>query len=524
MKWFSVRPVLLSLGIALSLVFCNLSDGERHRAIPEQGGILKMLIYPPLTLDPVNDLSVYESFLLNQVHAGLVQLDEGLQPIPGLAEFWTIDSSFTRFTFRLRGQIRFHNGKPLQMQDVYESFLYLIKRDAQQSTAVHHFIDEIRGVDEWLAGESQELPGITILDSIHIQFTLKHSTPDFLYFFTADQAKIMLREKPHTPPVGTGPFIIRQISDTLITLTPFRDYSSKKAYLDSILLYLDDTASGEKEFEYLLNGKINFIECPLWAVDTLATITRFQTQKRLSLEFDFIGLRIDKPPLNDKNFRILLFQSIDWSRLINPDNPYFDRAKGVIPPGMDGYRPDLVHPLLKPENQKTPKIHLPKKFDRSLIYGVVDTVYVNTEDDFILQDWTALGVPLKWPPFTWRSFDHALIRGEMDFFVMGWLVEIPSTPRYLYNLFHSNGVGNYFGYNNARVDALIQSALHTDDKRQQILLCQTIEDSILIDMPVIPSSFVFNAYAYDARFRNVSLSEMGLPTLRCEEIWIEKKE
>ncbi|MCF7801112.1 MAG: ABC transporter substrate-binding protein [Candidatus Marinimicrobia bacterium] len=525
----SVKPVaiklsiiLLSLGMILAMSSCGFREIKFKSSESATGGVLKMHIYPPLTLDPVNDLSVYESFLLNQVHSGLVELDEGLRPIPGMAEFWTIDSTFTRFTFQLRPHITFQNGKPLEMPDVYQSFLYLIQRDAQQTTAVHHFIDEILGIDQWLAGEIQELPGITIIDSSHIQFTLKRSTPDFLYFFAADQAKIILREKPDALPVGAGPFMIKNITDTLITLSLFQQYFQRTAYLDSILLYLDDTSTGDKEFDYLLNGKVNFIECPLWGVDTLSTISRFQTQKRLSLEFDFIGLRVDRPPLNDINFRSLLFQRINWSRISKPDNPYFVRANGVIPPGMDGYRPDLVHPLFKPENQRDPELNLPEKFDRSLIYGVVDTVYVDTEDDFIIQDWMDLGVPLKWPPFSWSSFDHALTRGEMDFFVMGWLVEIPSTPRYLYNLFHSNGVGNYFGYHNPNVDALIQAALHTDDKRQQILLCQAIEDSILTDMPVIPSSFVFTAYAYDARFRNVNLSEMGLPTLRCEDIWIEK--
>lgn len=517
-----IKLVLVSLGIAVMVFFCGFNEADRKLSAPTQRGTLKMLIYPPLTLDPVNDLSVYESFLLNQIHCGLVALDEGLQPIPGMAEFWTIDSTFTRFTFRLRPQIVFQNGKPLEMQDVYESFQYLIQRDARQTTAVHHFIEEIVGVDQWLAGETQKLPGITIIDSSQIQFTLKHSTPDFLYFFASDQAKIMLRETTSTHPVGAGPFKIKSISDTLITLSPFQRYFQRTAYLDSILLYLDDTASGDKAFDDLLNGKINFIECPLWGVDTLSTISRFQTQKRLGLEFDFIGLRVDKSPLNDINFRSLLFQRINWERLSKPDNPYFVRARGVIPPGLDGYRPDLSHPLFRPENQRVPDIHLPEKFNRSLIYGVVDTVYVGTEDDFIIQDWMDLGVPLKWPPFSWSSFDHALTRGEMDFFVMGWLVEIPSTPRYLYNLFHSNGVGNYFGYHNPNVDALIQAALHTDDKHQQILLCQAIEDSILIDMPVIPSSFVFNAFAYDARFRNVNLSEMGLPTLQCKDIWIEK--
>ena len=515
--------LMLGIGLLAFLAACNLRKNNPNTTAHPYGGSVQMLIYPPLTLDPANNLSVYESFIVNQIHEGLVELDEGLEIEPALSNFWTIDSSFTTFTFQIRPHVTFHGGEMFIAQDAKASFERLIRRDHEHSTSIHHFIDEIVGVNDWLSGKSPEISGIKVIDGSHIQFKLLHSTPDFLYFFASDPAKIMIKDR-HNPDQwdGAGPFYLGHQSDSLITLLPFENYYHGRPYLDSINLILDDNGTEEMEYDKLLAHELNFIECPLWGIDTLSTIPWLSTQKRLGLEFDYVGIRTDHKPLDDKSFRQTLYRSIDWDQLDEPDLPYFQRAQGVIPPGLAGYRPDLVNPLKSEQKPTTPLKISPDKLSRPFIYGVTDTLYVDTEDDVIVSAWEKLGLNMEWPVYSWNNFDRALEAGTMDFFVMGWVVEVPSTPRYLYNLFHSRGVGNYFGYHNSNVDRLIEEAIHATSSTLQVSLCQAVEDSIMLDLPVIPSSFVFTAYAYDAKLRGVKLSELGYSTLQCEEMWFEK--
>lgn len=521
--------ILIYLATALfTLAFifssCEKSEPGSANQQPVFGGSLKVVSYRILTLDPVKDLSVYESFVINQLYEGLVELDEGMNPVPGLAEFWTIDSAFTSFTFQLRPHVAFHNGEILTAEEVLKSFENLIKKDASRSTAIHHFIEEIVGVREWLAGKSPTIRGITIPDGSHIQFKLRRSIPDFLYFFATDQAKILITDQssPDTF-IGAGPFTLDQRTDSCMTLLPFRHYFRGRPYLDSIIITFDEEDLDETSVDELLAGSVNLIECPLPAIDSLSLRSDLHVQKRLALGFEFLGLRLDRPPLRDRNFRKLLAQTIDWSRLDTLAAPYFRRAQGVIPPGMEGFRPNLINPAREPEYQPGPEKTVPKKFTKPLVYGVTSSLVKGTENDIIYRGWSGLGIPIIPNVLNWTDFDNALEIGGLDFFMMGWIVEIPSTSRYLYNLFHTKGVGNYFGYSNPNVDRLIEKALSTTDKSQQIVLCQTVEDSILQDIPLIPLNFVFNAFAYNSHMHGFKLSEMGLSTLHCEELWFDGK-
>ena len=164
---------------------------------------------------------------------------------------------------------------------------------------------------------------------------------------------------------------------------------------------------------------------------------------------------------------------------------------------------------------------IPAKFSDSLIFGITDSLIAETEESWIFDDFIEYPLPVKSKVLSWTDFDAALTNGSMDFFTLGWVAEIPSTSRYLYNLFHSKGVGNYFGYQNANVDRLIEKALGATDKAQQTVLCQAIEDSILEDVPLIPLNFVFNAFAYDSHLQGFKLSELGFSTLNCEELWFD---
>ena len=510
---------------SLVLFACGADTKTHPNPVPQTGGTLKMIIYPPATLDPASDLSVYESFMVNQLYEGLLELDESLNPMPALADFWTIDSSYTHIKLHLRQGVIFQNGTPLTAAIVRKSLLRLIHLDNIRHTAVHHFITEITGVADWLNGASSSVSGIRVLDSSHLEVDLSSGTPDFLYFFSSDQAKIVIPSGSAGSRrlVGAGPFELGAVTDSVTLLQPYPDYYRGRAYLDSILLYTDNNATEESAFEMLLNHRLNFIESPLWGLDSLAEYPGIKTQKRLGLEIDFIGIRTDRGPLRNRKFRQLLFQAVDWDKLQVADLPYFKRAAGVIPPGLPGYRENLIHPLLDPRRHIDPESALPKSFKDSLIYGMTDTVYVGSEDDMIITAWQKLGIPLKWPPYTWTTFNKALNGGALDFFVMGWVVEVPSTPRYLYNLFHSKGVANYFAYKNPTVDSLIEKALSSTDRTQQILWCQAAEDIILKDAPILPSNYVFTAFAYDASLQGIKLSALGISILRCENLWFASK-
>ncbi len=69
--------------------------------------------YDPATTHTAGDKRVF---------SGLVALDPNLNLIPDLAERWELSPNGTVYTFYLRKNARFHDGRPVTVQDVIYSW------------------------------------------------------------------------------------------------------------------------------------------------------------------------------------------------------------------------------------------------------------------------------------------------------------------------------------------------------------------------------------------------------------------
>jgi len=66
------------------------------------------------------------AIMIRLVYETLVRLDEEANPIPGLAESWEISPDGLAYTFHLRKDVRFHDGKPFTARDVEYSLSRVI--------------------------------------------------------------------------------------------------------------------------------------------------------------------------------------------------------------------------------------------------------------------------------------------------------------------------------------------------------------------------------------------------------------
>jgi peptide/nickel transport system substrate-binding protein len=89
---------------------------------PRKGGILKVgLIGEPPTLDGHATTAVITREIGINMFEGLYALDAKFQPTPLLAEGHDVLDGARRYVIRLRGDVKFHNGKPLTSADVVAS-------------------------------------------------------------------------------------------------------------------------------------------------------------------------------------------------------------------------------------------------------------------------------------------------------------------------------------------------------------------------------------------------------------------
>ena len=137
----------------------------------QKGGVFRRLWADPPTLDPHLTGDTTSAGIVVEVFSGLVALNTALELVPDIAERWEIDDTGTVYTFRLRGNVKFHNGNRVTAED----FKWSLERASQPNTAsavVDTYLNDIVGFEEYFEGDSSEISGIKVIDDLTLQITI----------------------------------------------------------------------------------------------------------------------------------------------------------------------------------------------------------------------------------------------------------------------------------------------------------------------------------------------------------------
>ena len=119
-------------------------------------GTLRLIGGKPVTLDPALVEDTTSSEYVAKIFVGLVSLDNELRVRPELAERWEVSPDGKTYTFYLRADARFQDGRPVTAGDVK----YSLERacDPQLgSNVAATYLGDIEGVRERLAGKAAEI-------------------------------------------------------------------------------------------------------------------------------------------------------------------------------------------------------------------------------------------------------------------------------------------------------------------------------------------------------------------------------
>jgi len=96
---------------------------------PKYGGTLVIAIpYDPPTMTPNLSTGAPPQVCGWPVYSSLINLDKDFNPRPNLAERWEISPDKTKYTFYLRKDVKWHDGKPFTSADVVFTFENIVKK------------------------------------------------------------------------------------------------------------------------------------------------------------------------------------------------------------------------------------------------------------------------------------------------------------------------------------------------------------------------------------------------------------
>ena len=436
---------LLAAGLCLVLAPAALADN------PKYGGELRYGIASSTVtvgVDPHVIQGDRTGWVLGQVCEGLLNYDQGLNPVPWLAKSWQISPDGKTYTFELQQGVKFHNGREMMAKDVKFS--------------LERIMDPKTG--------SRRRTNLAIIKSVQapsnyqVVIELKNPFSPFLSYLVGVYGAIIPPESVGadgkiTHPVGTGPFsFVEWVKNDRLVVKKFADYWIKGLpYVDSVVFKpLPDEAvrltalrTGQVDITHSLPEKL----LPKLSKDASEN---FKLSIQPGTAWRMLIMNTRKPPLDNITLRQAIEAAIDREEIMMATTWGFGGVANQIW-GEDSFwrMPGEVRPNADPAKAKEllKKAGYEKGIDLTLEVKPAFLPFAEVVQDQLKR----VGIRCKLMPVDWAALKPRMTNYEYNLAISGagWY----SDPDARYGRFYSTkGPANYFagGYTNPKVEELLQ--------------------------------------------------------------------
>lgn len=392
--------------------------------------------------------------VLQNIHNSLITIDKDFNLIPQLAETFDMSGDGLTYTFKLRPNLKFHNGAPITSADVKYSF----ERVKDPATGAVNF-------EVFNAVQAIETP-----DDLTVVIKLSKINAPFMSRLADNGAGAVIPKDSGgtqgTAPIGAGPFkFVKYDVGSLVQMERFDDYWDGPALLDGIMAR--EITEPTTRLTGLRTGELHMInDVPLDRVAEIEDEKKLQLLKWFPLNFDFINMNHDFEPFKDARVRKAIDLIVDKEALLQ--GAIWGEGQTTASPSFPtspSYNKDL--------KQRAQDIAAAKALLAEAGYGpgalkVVFKVTTNypyhVESAQILGEWfREAGVDLTITQLTWADWlsqcwvDKDYQITMMNFFTL-W------EPDFLYySLWNSTGAFNYRKISDPTIDELTEKARITVD-------------------------------------------------------------
>jgi ABC-type transport system substrate-binding protein len=438
--------------------------------------------YDPRSLDPALSTDVPTGEVVSLLFDNLTQFDADAQLKPGLATHWETDPAGRKYTFHLRQDATFHDGRPIKAAEIRASLLRALAPGTTGGRAWPLY--PIRGARDYAAGSSKNVDGIRVSNDSTIELTLEEPLNLFPKLLAMPVAAIVPTPVPadfDQHPVGSGPWkFVSWSHDDAIVLSRNDRYWGGAPKSDSLRIrIIPEPLTQAAEFEA---GQLSVVEVPIGETRRWEQSHQQELQRRPALRDLYVAINTTRGPLKDVRVRRALNLAIDVPTLLS--TLFADRgvrAAGSLPPGVAGY-----------DSTRTPYRYDPDEAKRLLAeagypHGFALKLWRTQRAELarlaqsLQQALAAVGVQAEIVERDASSARAAVRNGETDLFLTDWWCDYPDPENFNYPLFHSRNKGtggNYAFLADSALDAMILRARATPNEAEKIRLAREIDQRV----------------------------------------------
>ncbi len=364
-------------------------------------------------LDPSKDTSPLGFNYRLNVFDALTELQRDGKMNPRLAVSWSHSPDLTEWTFKLRQNVKFHDGSPFTADDV----VFTINRVLDDhKTPLRTFLRQVKTVEK--------------VDDYTVKFTLNQ--PYGIFYRQISYVNIMSKtyfdkagdDGYAKKPVGTGPYkFVEWIKDDRMVLEANENYwRGAPAIKKAIFRPIPSEASRSSA---LLSGEVDLVPTlPPSLLTQMKSAPGITAGIAPSFRVIFVAFNVNKPPLDNPLIREAIDRSIDRKSITDKLLRGLGKPTGIMVPPMDiGYDPSFKPVPYDPERAKA----LVKKAGYkgeviSIQYPNNNVTMANEVVQAIAGYMTAAGLKVEVKPLEFTAFFPLWLQSKLDsmyFFAFG---------------------------------------------------------------------------------------------------------
>lgn len=506
------KAVLATIGavIAAGLLTPSIAAAQT----PVRGGTLNVgFPSDTKTLDPMFSVQFTERQVLYLIYNTLTKLGPDFSINPELARKWDVEDGGKRIVFHLQQGVKFQDGTDFD------------------AAAVKWNMDQ--RLDEKVGSPQRKqlapvIDSVDVLDKYTVVFNLKKPFPALLGmlgqragFMVSPTAAKKWGKDFGSNPVGTGAFVFKEwVRGSHILVERNKDYWEKGLpYLDAV--NFQDTSASIVGLQRLGTGELDYVgQLSPNDIRPIENNTDIKLYRATVGRWYSLQWHVYEAPFDNINLRRAIAHAIDRKRIVEITMAgKAEIANGPTPPGLWWYDESIKSYSYDVGKAKEYLVKAGYKPGTELVlYSSTASIYQQISQ-LVQEQLAAAGITVTIKPVARKEWYGRVVKRLVNFTPTRW-TQRPDPDGLLYILFHSKGYANSTGYNNPKMDALLDEARGTGDLAVRKPLYSEVQKILIEDIPNVP---LFFAVEYGATGKNIHGFEWIADQIpRFRELWKSK--
>ncbi len=461
----------------LTILFLLTTTACTNSKEPAKDTLVVALASTPKTLDPrfstdANGMRI--DFLLFN---SFVKIGTDLNVAGDAAKKWEVNDN--EFTFYLKPNITFSNGRKLSAEDIYFSVKEYQKDNCPFKSA-------FQAIDRVEVSEKDN----TFIVKIKLKkFSAKFLSSDLPVLKLLPKKEILENPEQFAKhPFGSGSFKLANMNSSQIELAANDKNIIAPPKIKKLLFKIirDDFTRYQK----MINGELDVAqsEIPLEKIKNFEKKdSDFTVFKYPGLSFTYLLLNLKDPVIKKFQTRRALAHAINRKEIIEyklegyglpatsiltPSNPFFNKQLETIPFALQ--KAKKIISQLKSKNIK-------------LILKTSNSQYAIDVGKVLVNQLKQAGVTADLQSFEWGTFYGDITKGNFQMATMRWVGAID--PDIYRIALHSAEVPpgrNRGSYENKRLDTLLEKGLTIKSTEKRIEHYREVQKIVMDELPIIP--------------------------------------